>query len=74
VADSDAPGQRGAQNLAVVLAAYSRAVRVIVPPAGTKDARQWRQRGATVAEVQAVIDAAPVRRLVVRSTAGRAER
>ena len=66
VADSDAPGQRGAHHLASVLAAYCPAVRVIAPPAGIKDAREWKQRGATAADVQAAIDAAPVRRLAVQ--------
>jgi hypothetical protein len=73
VADSDAPGQRGAGNLAAVLLAYSPAVRTIAPPAGIKDARQWKQRGATAADVAAAIDAAPVQRLaiVVSRQAGR---
>jgi hypothetical protein len=68
VADGDAPGQRGAESLAAVLVAYCPAVRVIGPPAGIKDARQWRQRGATASEVQEVIDAAPVRRLAINAT------
>jgi phage/plasmid primase-like uncharacterized protein len=66
VADADAPGQRGAERLAAVLVAYCAAVRVVAPPAGVKDARQWKQRGATAADVQAVIDAAPMRRLSMR--------
>jgi phage/plasmid primase-like uncharacterized protein len=65
IADGDAPGQRGAGNLAAVLLAYCPAVRIITPPAGIKDARAWKRRGATVADVQAVIDAAPVRRLAI---------
>lgn len=65
IADGDAPGQRGAASLAAVLVAYCPAVRVATPPAGIKDARQWKQRGATAAGVAAVIDAAPVRRLAV---------
>jgi hypothetical protein len=65
VSDADAPGQRGAESLAAVLVAYCPAVRVIVPPAGIKDAREWKRCGATAADVQAAIDAAPVRRLAV---------
>ena len=65
IADGDAPGQRGAGNLAAVLLAYCPAVRIATPPAGFKDARQWKQRGATAADVAAVIDAAPVRRLEI---------
>ncbi|MBI2481514.1 MAG: toprim domain-containing protein, partial [Planctomycetia bacterium] len=34
IADRDAPGQQGAENLAAVLVAYSAAVRVIAPSAG----------------------------------------
>ncbi len=66
VADGDAPGRRGAENLASVLTAYCPAVRVIAPPAGIKDAREWKRRGATAADVQAAIDTAPVRRLAVQ--------
>ncbi len=65
VADTDAPGQRGAENLAAVLVAYAAAVRVIAPSAGVKDARDWKRRGATAADLAAVIDAAPVRRLTI---------
>ncbi|MCL4205538.1 MAG: toprim domain-containing protein [Pirellulaceae bacterium] len=71
VADGDAPGQRGAENLAAVLVAYSRAVRVITPPSGIKDSREWKRRGATAADVAAVIDVAPVRRLGIRTKVGR---
>jgi hypothetical protein len=66
VADSDAPGQRGAESLAAVLVAYAVTVRIITPPAGIKDARAWKQAGAMAADVLAAIDAAPVRRLAVR--------
>jgi len=73
VADADAPGQRGAYNVASVLVAYvSGGVRVITPPAPHKDARGWLRAGATAADVQAAIDAAPVRRLKVTTrTKGR---
>jgi hypothetical protein len=67
VADGDAPGQRGAGNLAATLAAYCPAVRIIAPPAGVKDAREWKRRGATAADVERAIDAAPVRKLTVRA-------
>jgi DNA primase len=65
VADGDAPGQRGAGNLAAALLAYSLAVRIITPPDGIKDAREWKRRGATAGDVLAIIDAAPVRRLAI---------
>jgi hypothetical protein len=65
VADGDEPGQRGAENLASVLVAYSSSVRIITPPAGVKDAREWKQRGVTSDEVAAVIAVAPLESLKV---------
>lgn len=68
VADGDAPGLRGAESLATVLVGYVPAVRLIVPPAGVKDARAWKRSGATMTDVLAVIDVAPVRKLVVNTS------
>jgi len=68
VADGDQPGQRGANALAVSLAAYVPGVRIITPPVGIKDARAWRQAGATAADVAVAIDAAPVRRLTISTS------
>ena len=65
VADSDAPGRAGAQRLAAALVAYCAVVKVIIPPNGTKDAREWKQAGATAADVAAAIDAAAARELSV---------
>lgn len=67
VADGDPPGQCGAESLAVVLVAYA-SVRIITPPVGVKDAREWLRSGATAADVQSVIDAAVVRKLAIAST------
>ena len=67
VADGDEPGKRGAESLAVLLTAYSKAVRIIIPPTGAKDARKWKQGGATRHDIQQFIDAAPVRRLPIHS-------
>jgi hypothetical protein len=66
VADGDDPGQRGAANLASVLTVYVRTVRVIAPPPGTKDAREWLRRGGTRKDVQDHIAAAPLRRLALQ--------
>jgi DNA primase len=66
VADADAPGRRGAERLAAVLVAYCRKVRIIMPPDGVKDMRDWKRRGATTADVNAAIDKAQVQRLAVR--------
>ena len=52
-------------TLAAVLVAYTAAVRIIAPPAGIKDAREWKRNGATAADVQAAIEAAPIRKLRV---------
>ena len=59
VADHDAPGKRGAHCLATSLAPYVPAVRIISPPIGVKDARQWRCQGATHWAVMAAITEAP---------------
>lgn len=66
VADADEPGQRGANALASVLCLYCPGVRIVVPPPGIKDAREWVRCGATAADVQAAIDAAEPMHLPVR--------
>ena len=64
VADGDAPGQRGAESSGIgSTRLLGNGVAFIVSPAGIKDAREWKRRGATAADVQAAIDAAPVRKL-----------
>lgn len=68
VSDADKPGRDGAAALAQRLRAYVPDVRIIEPPASVKDARVWKRAGATRADVQAVIDAAPVLRLDIAST------
>lgn len=67
VADADAPGRRGADDLAGLLALYVPQVRVIQPQAGIKDARAWKQAGATRDDVLAAIGAAEPRRLKIRT-------
>jgi hypothetical protein len=66
VADADEAGRAGAGNLASALLVYAPAVRIIEPPAGLKDAREWLQSGATREDLEKVIDAAPPRRLTIR--------
>ena len=63
VADADAPGQRGAEALASVLVLYVPDLRIITPPAPFKDARVWKIGGATHTDIQAAINAAPIRKL-----------
>ena len=74
VADADEPGERGADALAEALALYTRRLRIIRPPAGVKDARAWKQAGATAADVQRAIDPAPIRKLAVTVEGGRRDR
>lgn len=59
-ADADKPGRDGAATLASDLLAYCPLVKIITPPDGMKDARAWRQAGASATDVQRLIDAAPV--------------
>ena len=67
LADSDGPGQTGARALASTLVAYVPIVRVVTPPEGIKDAREWKRDGRTHSNIQAAIDAAPVGRLSIRT-------
>jgi hypothetical protein len=53
VADQDAPGQRGAVELASRLALHCRDVRVVTPP--SKDLRAWLLSGATATDLQQLI-------------------
>lgn len=78
VADVDphGAGRRGAESLATALLPYCP-VRVIIPPPGIKDVREWKRAGATHDDVAARIEAAPVHKLVVhaqRSRRGRRRR
>ena len=64
IADADAPGQRGARYLASRLVGYvASGVRVVTPPAGVKDAREWVRRGASRDDVHQAIEAAPLLQL-----------
>ncbi|MFL5329877.1 MAG: toprim domain-containing protein [Gemmataceae bacterium] len=70
LADQDEPGQRGANNLASVLLVYVPRVRVVFPPIGVKDIRQWLQVGGTRVDVETAITKATVQRGVFRARAG----
>lgn len=67
IADGDEPGRRGAANLAAVLLAYAPAVRVVQPPSGVKDVRDWLRAGGTRRDVEQQMAAAPARRLAIRA-------
>lgn len=66
VADNDSPGVGGAGELAAALTMYCTSVRVICPPIGVKDAREWKSLGATQGEVAEVINGTPLLRLAAR--------
>ena len=71
VADGDEPGRGGADNLASVLVAYAPAVRLIEPPEGIKDVRDWLRVGGRRSDVEQRIAAAGVRRLAISFGMGR---
>lgn len=63
VADNDGDNQtsaKGVHRLVSKILATAASVRLIRPPEGTKDLREWRRAGATRADVQAAIDVAEV--------------
>jgi len=70
VGDTDDQGRSGAATLASALTVRCRDVRVIFPPEGVKDLREWKRRGAAHADVAAAIEAAVTVRLGVRVLGG----
>jgi DNA primase len=67
VADADTAGRQGASNLASMLVAYTRSVRVIEPPEGIKDVRDWWRAGGQRLDVEQRVADAAVRRLVIQT-------
>jgi hypothetical protein len=65
VADNDAVGRMGAERLASVLALCCPCVRVVHPPDGVKDLRQWFVAGVTSEALREIIAATPANRLTV---------
>lgn len=65
VADSDDAGAMSAERL-VAAGVPMCPVRVIYPPIGHKDVREWIVSGANADELREVADAAPIHRLNVR--------
>lgn len=63
--DTNEAGKRGAESLAVALVTVCARVRIIFPPTGINDARDWVRGGATADEVLAVVHAARVRSLTL---------
>ncbi|MFC1792732.1 toprim domain-containing protein [Planctomycetota bacterium] len=55
ISDNDAPGITGGEKLAEVLALYCRIVKIVHPPDGIKDLRQWLRRGLTREQLNAIM-------------------
>jgi 5S rRNA maturation endonuclease (ribonuclease M5) len=53
LADGDEPGQTGAKALANELSELMVELRITTPPAGIKDARDWKHHGATASDILA---------------------
>lgn len=62
VADADDAGRSGACDLAGRLRGYCRALRIVEPPAGHNDVRDWVRAGGTRADVISIVqDTSPLR-------------
>jgi len=70
VADADEAGRAGATDLAALLAATCRTVRIVQPPAGAKDLREALRSGASRAELVDAIERAPLVRPALRVIEG----
>ena len=62
VADADVAGRRGAESLREALILISP-IRMIAPPSGIKDARQWVTSGASRSTIESVADASRLDRI-----------
>jgi hypothetical protein len=72
VADNDIQGLRGASDLGRMLRINCADVRIVQPPDGLKDARDWKRAGATRDVLEGAIAAAsPISISVRRATGGR---
>lgn len=56
VADNDTPGRSGTEKLALKLVLFCPSVKIICPPAGIKDLRQWLSTGLTSNTLQDIIN------------------
>jgi hypothetical protein len=55
IADNDSAGVKGAEKLARKLVLHSPCVRIVCPPAGIKDLRQWLKTGLSASKLKTVI-------------------
>ena len=65
VGDSDEPGHKGAEALASELVLHCPTVRLVYPPEGIKDLRQWKAAGLTRKQLQSVIEQSKPLRVVI---------
>lgn len=65
VADGDSAGRAGAQRLAGTLALGCPCVRVVAPPDGVKDLRQWLHAGLSAEVLRQIVASAPTIKLTV---------
>ena len=56
IGDNDPPGRKGAEILAQAMVLHYTNVKIVYPPAGVKDLRQWLQVGLTHEKLQTAID------------------
>lgn len=56
IGDNDKPGRAGVEKLAGKLLLHCPSVKIIYPPNGTKDLRQWLQAGLTSGQLQQIIE------------------
>ncbi len=65
VADNDEPGRNGAERLVSSLVVYCPDVRIVSPPDRVKDARAWKEAGATMEDVAEAIVEAEARKMKI---------
>ncbi len=70
LADRGEHGQRGAEKLAVAMRALCKDVRLITPPEGIGDAREWTRAGATAHDVLRAVEQAEPLALTVETVKG----
>ncbi|OHB54350.1 MAG: hypothetical protein A2173_10105 [Planctomycetes bacterium RBG_13_44_8b] len=66
VGDNDTAGKEGAEKLASCLAVHCPNVKVICPPEGIKDLRQWLIKGLAIAYLKQIIDKTDIVRIQIR--------
>ncbi len=66
VADADEPGQRGANELSLLLALHCTNVKILTPPSSVKDLRAWVNTGLTRANIESDLSSIKPCRLSIR--------